>query len=405
MVLAPTRELPGEPTTIDHIELAESHGAGRDVFTIDERLSCWRQIERSHQWNVERGNRPSFQYKLEMIIGMMGAGKSTYATLLAARFYASGGMVYHNGSFLFGRRISDPHLFFTLIGQIGVHSMIFLDEIHTIIEVGAETSRSQRLWNQGLSAGRKQDARIELGTAEETQVGGRTLRATEDVVIPLRPSVLPGGWMRDQSPEDRLRRTYGLPTGAGPMTRQQRGEIDWRTAKKIELSRLLVYRIKDYPFRPDGLAEEYGINPRRDGQGKRPMYRWQAPAQQVLWAMALCDSFAPVMVGAGMTVDRDAVWEEARANIHGAREELSTRPLPKVVRDGLIDAFGERRIPTNGHITASQIGAILGLDKTAAQIGAAVQQATGIKPHRKNGYSAAELMLSLAKISEAEEEW
>ena len=385
----PREEWPGREVTED--DVINASGNERDMFSQEQHLAAFRAITASHHAARNAGRIPRAKYTSELVVGDPGEGKSKYSVVRAAKLYSHGIPFFHNGGPLFGRVIGDNDVF-TVLGRAPVNSIIFLDEVHSINEAGAENSRTQRLQNQSLAGRRKYLVVLLMATAEEDQLGGRLKRSCEYLTYPKTIQTLPGSW-RPFDGDESLRRTLGLANRHAPPT----GNV----------FQMGVHRISDYPFRRDGMAEDYGINVKRDPSGLRPTRFFHIPPSWVCLSMLLNDSFAPIRLGVGMTRNRDAIVQSQRefleASDSGGRASAgAVLEYYERVAFSMHEAFRTGTLKTSGNIRQGDLFHVLqrtsyGMgDLTARRMGQTISEHYQM-PYGSNGYNCMDLREAVAR--------
>ena len=165
-------------------------GDERDWFTYEMRLRAFRQgWARYTKARAKRRKMASkFKFAQIMLIGDMGASKTTMAAWESYKWHQRGHVVFHNGPFLFGRMVEGAGIY-EIVDQVPRNSVIAIDEAHTGLESGMSMSSGVRSFTILCAGLRKKNCRLILMTAMAVMVSRKIRDMTSEVWRPNKPNV------------------------------------------------------------------------------------------------------------------------------------------------------------------------------------------------------------------------
>ena len=300
----PEEEWPGVPVTEEHVELAAGHAL--DLLSKDERIDTFRKIDALfHERYPDRVIRPHWVFQL--LLGVMGSGKTTLAVVMAALAHAQGWPVFHTGSLLFGRTLRADEVYIA-VNKIPDNSLYFIDEAHVFMGLAADSSRHAMLLLQSLAGLRKKNCRFILATAADDLMSRKLKREAHEVLAPFKPVLFNSRGIKTNRAV--RRRRLGLePLHAAP--------------DQSKLFRMGYDTIENYPFAQDGILEQMGLAPSHEDPDTHTIRRRMIPPPIVKEALLLNDSFQQVPVGVQMTVHRQSIVDRQADELYGTQQGVS----------------------------------------------------------------------------------
>ena len=221
------------------------------------------------------------EFGIHLFAGDMGEGKTLMAAHVARQYRRRGWNVFSTAGFLFGQRLRLIEAY-AFPDHVTPGSLIFVDEVHTLIDRYSANSIRSRTFGQASTAMRKEKVTCIGASAHTVMVGWEFKGVAETVVTPRR--WYPPG-----------------PRVAPPFC--------YLTCAKL------------YPFpyrRKDPLLMEAGLI-----RGSETKIAWWNPDPiELIGAARLIDSFESVKIGENFGVDAAAMRKE--------REQTAdSRPMPQ----------------------------------------------------------------------------
>ena len=385
----PTRdEWPGDAVADDsEFNVRAACGDQRDWFSYEERLATHLALEEEHLFNWERGKKMKFDFKLVLIIGKKGAGKSLLASYMLAQLYRSGVPVFHNGSLLFGHKLGILELYDS-VGRVPVGSAIYLDEIHTINQTSRELATSQVTQNEAWAGLRKKDVLVYIGTSMPGMIGRRTRGQCDEIWQPQKKIV------RFDKSSDKAKYPWMLDAATSKEPTKSYSPADDRSNFQFTYKRTDGNPWKDRSvesiFEPQMAKQDIGY----------AIYEKRLVPSWTRISMMLLDSFLPLKIGVATIVNQ----KQMKARLEGKEDEFGRNmDLEKVVV-GLWRSFEEQKLEPTGFARASTLINMAKVDVSPQKMGQFLSKDLGIEsaPNRR-GYPLNELYEVLADIVMSEE--
>ena len=281
----------GREVTIE--EVAMACGDDRDYFSYDMRLQAAKEAK--SRYTVARKNRRNMASKFKfgqiMLIGDMGASKSTLAAWDAYRYYQRGHPFFHNGGFLFGRMVEGAGIY-EIVDQVPRNSVIAVDEAHTGLESGMAGSTGVRAFTILCAGLRKKNCRLLMMSAMAVMVTRRIREMCSEVWRPMKPNI--------ELPD------YGYQTTPPPHNDPSKFVFCWD-----------VWR--DFPFR--GIDITSSKRGAKGGFGP-PEDTYIAMGDSVRNAFMMTDSFQPVATAvAQQFANKEAMSRQREAGQQGLTDD------------------------------------------------------------------------------------
>ena len=351
----PRPEWPGMPVR-DHAEerIYEAAGDPADMFSFDQRIVAHRWLERMHQYNWERGNRPKYNFKLIFLIGKKGQGKSLSACYHASQLYAAGLPVFHNGAFLFGNELYLLELFLLLDrGPRG--GAFWFDEIHTINQTSRELSTAQTTQVESMASLRKRDYWGAIGTSIPGLVGRRLRGEVDEIWMPNRLEVRHRGAGESDIHADGVMDVASAYMWDRP-SRKDNPRSGVPPYDNRDNFQYVVKKMVESPWRDNsvfGLFNPELLEKRKpNGQPRpNPYFTQKMNPSWLRLSMMLLDSFLPVKLGVGV---------QAAQMTDEVKRQLGMEDDTNVISDlqvgqAIFDAFLDDVLDTTGHATPTDI--------------------------------------------------
>ena len=165
-------------------------GDPRDWFTYEMRLQAYQEAWARYYHARRRKRNPSskFNFAQVMIIGDMGASKSTMAAWECHKYWQRGHAVFHNGPFLFGRVVEGSAIY-EIVDQVPRNSIVVIDEAHSTLDSGMVMSSGIRAFNSLCAGLRKKNCRLILISAMASMIGRRVRDMCSEVWRPCKPNI------------------------------------------------------------------------------------------------------------------------------------------------------------------------------------------------------------------------
>lgn len=378
----PEEEWPGEPVTEEHVELASGHAL--DLLSRDERIETYRQIDALFHERYEN-RRIAAQWIFQLLLGVMGSGKTTLAVVIAALAHCKGWPVFHTGSLLFGRTLAANEVY-RAVNSIPDNSIYFIDEAHVFMGLASDNSRHAMLLLQSVAGLRKKNCRFILATAADDLMSRKLKREAHEVLAPFKPALY--NTRGTKNIRDLRRRRLGLePLHGAP--------------EKSELFRMGYDTIENYPFAEDGILERMGLAPSHEDPDTHTIRRRMIEPAVVKEALLLNDSFQQVPVGVQMTVHRQSIVDDQADALYGGRQQVSYGEGLEELDDWQVALFkaGQAMEALNltgkARVRARDIvawGGVPGI--SATQMGEHIRTELGVMPNQ-NGFVGLELMAAI----------
>ena len=171
-------------------DVQQACGDDRDWFTYEMRLQAhqdaWARY--FHAAKRKRNRSSKFKFAQIMIIGDMGAQKSTMACWESYKWYQRGHPVFHNGPFLFGRYVAGSGIY-DIVDHVPRNSVVAIDEAHTGLESGMAMSSGVRNFAILCAGLRKKNCRLILMSAMASMVSRRVRDMCSEVWKPTMPHI------------------------------------------------------------------------------------------------------------------------------------------------------------------------------------------------------------------------
>ena len=292
----PAEELYGTTIIREHIEGMKRDTLGREIFSLQARLAQFDEDAAEHEQN-RAAPLPvtGWEPGLYILTADMGDGKTLYVTHITRAFYRAGWNVYSTSSLLFGQRMA-PEQAYAFPDFVEPGSVVFVDEIHVLVERYAGNATRQRTWAQAMTALRKEGVVVFGASAYEELIGYEAKMSAAAVGYPQR-------WY----PQD--------PMTAPPWCYVT---IGWWGPR---------------PWRNETLGEREGIV--RRGRKRK---HWVTPNPYGLYQDARTfDSWERVDIGAGMAVTAEVM----RGVLNGGQAGSPAKAGPEEIA-ALIDVMHEQ---------------------------------------------------------------
>ena len=277
---------------INEDDVGMACGDERDWFTPGMRLEAFDQglgrYRKARKYKRNMGSK--FKFAQIMLIGDMGASKTTLAAWESYKHYQRGHPVFHNGCFLFGR-IVDGAGIYEIVDKVPRNSVIAIDEAHTGLESGMAASSGVRSFTILCAGLRKKNCRLILMTAMAVMVARKIRDMCSEAWRPMRPNVEASDF------------GYGGPAVPG------------HSNPKNFIFCWDVWR--DFPFRGEDLtsakARKRGFGPSDDTR--------MVMGESVRNAFLLTDSFQPVETAVAQQHAGKASMEQERRSNQGLSDD------------------------------------------------------------------------------------
>ena len=234
-----------------------------------------------------------FDWNQILIIGEFGAGKTTLGVLLARYYFGLGHPVFSNTSCLFGWRLGLEELY-TAMGRIPKNSVLLVDESSASLSGSMGAGVAVQMWGEfGLNL-RKQNCVVVYMTAKDHMVAHSVRRECKEVWMPIKRS--------DMTIEK-------MPGYTSPADLLPRDDPD--------NFMMGVHVWDDYPYQKRNLIE--GKDPNDTGGFGQPVRTRFYSGTRVREAYLLNDTFELAQAGAARLSDTEAIKDDARAQLEGAR--------------------------------------------------------------------------------------
>ena len=380
----PTRdEWPGECVADDsEFNVRMACGDKRDWFTYEERLATHLSLEEEHRFNWERGRKMKFDFKLVLIIGKKGSGKSLLASYKLAQLYRSGVPVFHNGSLLFGNKLGILELYDS-VDRVPVGSAIYLDEIHTINQTSRELATAQVTQNEAWAGLRKKDILVYIGTSMPGMIGRRTRGQCDEIWQPQHQTV------RFNNSLDKAKHPWMIDSATSKEPTKPYRPADDRANFQFTYKRTDGNPWKDRSiesiFEPQTAKQEIGY----------AIYEKRLTPSWTRVSMMLLDSFLPLKIGVATIVNQ----KQMKARLEGKEEEFGRNIDLERVVVGLWRAFEEKKLEPAGFARATTLINLAKVDVSPPKMGQFLSKDLGIEsaPNRR-GYPLDELYEVLSDI-------
>ena len=182
----------GTRMTEEHVELAFDPTV--DAFSLDQRIAAYRNLEAQHQEAkkaIHAGQwRPPRDFWIYICAGDVGDHKTHVATAIYAALYAWGMDFIHNASHLFGVR-ADPVHIYTFAKNLPRHSLVSVDEAHSVLSIYRENADRNVYFNDGLAFIRKLNCKVILASAFDRRISRSAKDMCVTVLIPWQAPLPP----------------------------------------------------------------------------------------------------------------------------------------------------------------------------------------------------------------------
>ena len=285
----------------------------RDAYTIDKHLAAWDATEELHQWARRHNPGAPKENGIFLYSGGMGDGKSLSMTALAWRAWAFQAIpVLSNMSLRFGYVVSGAAIY-SAIERAPAGTIVLLDEIAALMDSFSGNSNRGRTVSQSLTAFRKKQVKMLVGSANEQGIHPDIRRNCRATMKPVK--VFP-----------RKR----LPSGA--IVPAKEGELPYPPFCYIENFALNEpwegVRIIDDAIRISFTRYDPSSKPRDPYKHKWLRYA-ESPAGIYNAAALTSDTLDRVPIGDNLDILRDAMTAD-RANIRAGRSAAAELRIPTI---------------------------------------------------------------------------
>ena len=356
----PMNAWPGRRVTED--DVAAACGDGRDWFRFGHRLQAHRDAwHRFRQARKRRRNYFSgFKFSQVLIIGDLGAKKSTLADWEAYKWFQRGHPVFSNGPTLFGWRLEGEDIF-TALARVPKNSVVIIDEGHAALQGRLVNSTAVSTFVTLTANARKRNCKTLIMSALDRDVARKIREMCSEVWRPFTPEV----------------------------------DTTWAGAQANNPANFILAwdEWHEFPYRLNDLIE--GPKPNQGYFGK-PDRTLMASGESVRNAFLTTDSFQDVDAGAAVLANRNVVKGDLAAIQGGGNGNGHANGLsgPQIAVLEFLDSYGGSG-GEDTFIRAGEISQATGLDLSL--VGKTVGSLFNVQNVRNKGYSTQLIMEQLPK--------
>lgn len=270
----PPDEWPGRDMTV--LDVVQASGDERDWFSLQHRLDAytwiqerfWASYNRRRSRRFDPQNNP-MKFGQQMVVGDLGSGKSVLTCSDIVPYVAAGHPFFHNGPWLFGRKIEGSALY-NIIGKIPRFAIVAYDETHVSFGSGMVGTTGVQSWDSDTAGFRKENCRVYMPTAKAVLLAPNIRAASTEVWRPIKVSV-------------------------GKETKRRRPQLEDAPNHSKRANFIQAWETwRDYPFQAADIIDSGGARmQKRSGLGE-PDAVYIRNNETVRLGFLLTDSFAPV---------------------------------------------------------------------------------------------------------------